>query len=331
MVRPQTQEWVRFVQVKCSHVKDLDAGVGELCAGWCKHEKDSDARLVVICAGLMLVWEGFRRRSGRGLCRFDARMIKIQTQDWVKFAAGLMQAWEGFRRNSGCRLCRFDACMRRIQTQEWARFVQVWCTHDKDSDAGVGEVCASLMQAWDGFRRRSGWNLCRFSARMRRIQTQEWVRFVQVFCSHVKVWDAGLSEVCAGLMQAWEGFRRKSVCGLCRFDACMRRIQTQEWARFVQAWCTHDNDSDAGVGEVCAGLMQAWDGFRRSIGRCLCRFYARMRRIKTQEWVRFVQVWCRHEIDSNAGVLMFVQVWCTHDKDSDAGVRDDCAGLIHTW
>ena len=280
----------------------------------------------------MQAWEGFRRQSGWGLCRFDACMWNgFRRSEWARFYADLMHAWEGFRRKSGWGLCRFDASMRWIQTQEWAMFVQFWCLYEKDSDTGMVEVCACFMQAGEGFRRSSGWCFCWFDARMIRIQTQEWVRFVQVFCSHVKVWDARLCEVCAGLMQAWEGFRRKSGCGLCRFDACMRRIQTQEWARFVQAWCTHDKDSDAGVGEVCAGLMQAWDGFRRSIGRCLCRFYAHMRRIKTQEWVRFVQVWCRHEIDSDSGVLMFVQVWCTHDKDSDAGVRDDCAGLILTW
>ena len=37
--------------------------------------------------------------------------------------------------------------MRRIQTQEWGKFVQVLCKHEKDSGAGVGEVCAGLMQA----------------------------------------------------------------------------------------------------------------------------------------------------------------------------------------
>ena len=37
--------------------------------------------------------------------------------------------------------------MRRIQTQEWGKFVQVRCLYEKDSDAGVGEVCAGFMQA----------------------------------------------------------------------------------------------------------------------------------------------------------------------------------------
>ena len=47
--------------------------------------------------------------------------------------------------------------MRRIPTQEWLRFVQVLCKHDKDSDAGGGEVCAGLMLLREGFRRRIGW------------------------------------------------------------------------------------------------------------------------------------------------------------------------------
>ena len=154
---------------------------------WCKLEKDSDARVVEVCAVLMLVWEGFRRTIGWGLCRFDA-------------------------------------CMRRIQKQEWARFVQVWCLYEKTSEAGVGEVCAGLMRVWEGFRRRSGRGLCRFDASLRRIQMQEWVRFVQVWCSYEKDLDAGVGEVCAGLMQAWEGFRCKSGWDLCRFDAHMRKI-----------------------------------------------------------------------------------------------------------
>ena len=56
--------------------------------------------------------------------------------------------------------------MLRIEVQEWVRFVQVWCLYEKVSDAGVGEVCAGLMQAWERFRHRSGWGLCRFDARM---------------------------------------------------------------------------------------------------------------------------------------------------------------------
>ena len=36
--------------------------------------------------------------------------------------------------------------MRRIQTQEWGKFVQVLCKHEKDSDAGVADVCAELVQ-----------------------------------------------------------------------------------------------------------------------------------------------------------------------------------------
>ena len=178
------QEWVRFVQVWCLYEKDWDAGKGEVCAG-------------------------------------------------------LMKAWVRFRRKSGWGLCRFDACMRRNQMQEWLRFVQVKCLQEKDSEAGVVEVCACLMLAWEGSRRRSEWGLCRFDASMRRIQTQEWVIFF------------------AGLMLAWEGFKRKSEWIFRRFDACMRRIQTQELVRFVQVWCLYEKDSDARVGEVCAGLMLA--------------------------------------------------------------------------
>ena len=37
--------------------------------------------------------------------------------------------------------------MRRIPTQEWLMFVQSWCRYEKDSDTGVGEVCAGLMHA----------------------------------------------------------------------------------------------------------------------------------------------------------------------------------------
>ena len=205
----------------------------------------------------MLVWEGFRRRCVWGLCRFDACMRRIQTQVWVRFVqvwcthymdwdawvgevcAGLMLVWKGIRCRSGWGLCRLNACMRRIQTQEWVRFVQVWCSHEKDSDAGVGEVCAGLMQAWEGFKRKSEWVFCRSDACMRRIQTQEWVRFAQFF------------------LQAWEGFKRKSEWVFRRFVACMRRIQTQEGVRFVQVWCLYEKDSDARVGEVCAGLMLA--------------------------------------------------------------------------
>ena len=171
-----------------------------------------------------------------------------------------MLVWEGFRRKSGWGLCSFDACMRRIQTQEWVRFVQVWCLYEKNSEAGVGEVCAGLMQAWEGFRRRSGWGVRRFDASMRRIQMQDWARFVQVWCSYEKDLDAGVSEVCADLVRAWEGFRRKSGWGWCRSDACMRKIQTQG-------------------------------------GWGLCRFDACVRRIQTQEWMRFVQVWCLYEND----------------------------------
>ena len=221
-----------------------------------------------------------------------------------------MHGWEGSRRKSGCGLCRLDACLRRTQTQEWAMFVQVWCTHDKDSYAGVGEVCVRLTQAWEWFRRKSGCGLCRFDAFRRRIQTQEWTRFVRIWCLYKKDSVAGVGEVCAGLMRVWEGFRRRSGRGLCRFDARMIRIQTQEWVRFVQVWCKHEMDSDAGVSEVCAGLMQALDGFRRRSGWCLCICGARMRKIQTQEWVSFVQV------------------WCTHDRDSGAGVSEVCANLM---
>ena len=206
-------------------------------------------------------------------------MRRIQTQEWLRFVqfwclyekdsdarlvevcAGLMLIWEGFRRRSGWGLCRFDAYLRRIQMQEWARFVQVWCKLEKDSDARVGEICAGLMLIWEGFRRRSGRGLCRFDACLRRIQMQEWLSF------------------CAVLMLVWEGFRRTIGWGLCRFDAYLRRIQTQEWVRFVQVWCLFEKDSDAGVGEVCAGLMQAWEGFRCKSGWDLCRFDAHMRRI----------------------------------------------------
>ena len=212
---------------------------------------------------------------------------------------------------SGWGLRRFDACMKRIQTQEGVRFVQVWCFYEKGSDAGVGEVYAGLMLVWEGFRRRCGWGLCRFDAQMIRTETHEWVRFARVWCLYEKDSDARGSEVCAGWMLVWEGFRRRCVWGLCRFDACMRRIQTQGWVRFVQVWCTNDKDWDAWVGEVCAGLMLVWEGFRRRcvcevyaelmLGwegfrrRCgwgLCRFDAQMIRIETHERVRFAQVWC---------------------------------------
>ena len=261
MRRIQTHDWLRFVQVWCLFEKDSDAGVGE------------------VCAGLMLIWEGFRCRSGRGLCRFDASLRRIQMQEWERF----VQVWCMLEKDSDARvvefLCSFDACMRRIQTHDWLRFVQVWCLFEKDSDAGVGEVCAGLMLIWEGFRRRSGRGLCRLDASLRRIQMQEWVRFVQVWCSYEKDLDAGVGEVCAGLMQAWEGFRCKSGWGLCSFDACMRRIQTHDWLRFVQVWCVNEKDSDAGVGEVCAGLMQAWEGFSCKSGWDLCRFDAHMRKI----------------------------------------------------
>ena len=271
------QEWLRFVQVKCLQ------------------EKDSEAGVVEVCACLMLAWEGSRRRSEWGLCRFDASMRRIQTQEWVIF------------------FCRFDACMRRIQTQKWVNFSQVWCLYEKDSDARVSEVCAGLMLVWEGFRRQSGRGLCRFDARMLRIETQDWVRFVQVWCLYEKDSDAGVGEVCAGLMQAWERFRHRSGWGLRMFDASMRRIQTQEWVRFVQVWILYEKESDAGVGEVCAGLMILWEGFRRRSGWGLCRFDASMREIQTQ-----------------AGV-MFVQVFCSYRKDSNARMSAVCAGLMLVW
>ena len=196
---------------------------------------------------------------------------------------------------SGWGLCRFDACMKRNQMQECVRFVQVWCSHEKDPEAGVGEVCAGLMQAWEGFKRKSEWVFCRSDACMRRIQTQEWVRFAQFFCKHEKDSNARVSEFFAGLSLVWEGFRRKREWSLCRFDACMRRIQTLEWVRFVQVWCSHVKDWGAGVGEVCAGLMLVWEGFRRRCGWGLCRFDASMRKVQTHEWVRFVQVWCTYD------------------------------------
>ena len=279
----------------------------------------------------MRLWEGFRRRIGRGLCRFDACMRRILTQEWMRFLkiwcthekdsgarvvenfAVLMLVWEGFRRTFGWVLCRFDACLRRIQTQEWVRFVQVWCLYEKKSEAGVGKVFAGLMRVWEGFRRRSGRGLCRFDASLRRIQMQEWVRFVQAWCSYEKDLDARVVENFAVLMLVWEGFRRTFGWVLCRFDACLRRIQTQEWVRFVQVWCLNEKHSEAGVREVCAGLMHVWEGFRRRSGRGLCRFDASLRRIQMQEWVRFVQVWCSYE------------------KDLDAGVSEVCAGLVLAW
>ena len=215
----------------------------------------------------MLVWEGFRARLG-------------------EVCTGLMLVWEELSSRSGWDFCRFDASMRKIQTQEWARFAQVWCKHEKDSDARVAEICAGLMLIWEGFRRRSERGVCRFGARMRRIQTQEWVRlvqfwclfekdsehdwvrFVQVWCLYEKNSVAGVGEIFAGLMQAWERFRRRSGRGLRRFDASMRRIQMQEWLRFVQVWCSYEKDLDAGVSEVCAGLVHAWEGFRRKSGWC---------------------------------------------------------------
>ena len=361
----KTQEWMRIVQL------------------WCVYEKDSDAGLGEVCAGLMLVWEGFWRRSGWGFCRFDAHMRRIQAQEWLRilqfwclnekdsdarlgeFCAGLMLVWEGFRRKSGWGLCRFDACMRRNQKQEWERFLQAWCVYEKDSDAGVGEICAGLMLIWEGFRRKSGWEFCSFDACMRRIQTYVWVSFVQVWCLFEKDSDAGVGEVCAGLMLEWEAFRSRSERGLCRFDACMRSIQTQEWARFVQVWCKLEKDSDARVGEICAGLMLIWEGFRRRSERGVCRFGARMIKILTQEWASCVQFWCLNEKDSDArvvdvcAVLMlvwvgfrrtigwglcrfdaclrriqtqewvkFVQLWCLYEKNSEAGVGEVCAGLM---
>ena len=229
----------------------------------------------------MLVWEGIRCRSGWGLGRLNACMRRIQTQEWVgfvqvwckhekdsnarvsKFFAGLMLAWEGFKRKGEGVFGRFDDFIRRIQRPEGVRFVQVWCLYEKDSDARVGEVCPGLMLVWEAFRRRCVWGLCRFDACMRRIQTQEWGSFWQVWWFYEKDSDARGSEVCTGLMKAWEGFRRKSGWSLCRFDACMRRNQMQEWLKFLQVKCLHENDSDAGVGEVCSGLMLAWEGFRR--------------------------------------------------------------------
>ena len=298
---------------------------------WCTHEKDSDARVVENFAVLMLVWEGFRRTFGWVLCRFDACLRRIQTQEWVRFVqvwcfyekkseagvgevcAGLMRVWEGFRRRSGRGLCRFDASLRRIQMQEWVRFVQVWCSYEKDLDARVVENFAVLMLVWEGFRRMFGWVLCRFDACFRRIQTQEWVRFLQVWCLYEKNSEAGVREVCAGLMRVWEGFRRRSGRGLCRFDASLRRIQMQEWVRFVQVWCSYEKDLDARVVENFAVLMLVWEGFRRMFGWVLCRFDAYLRRIQTQEWVRFLQVWCLYE------------------KNSEAGVREVCAGLMRVW
>ena len=284
MRRIQRHDWVRFVQVWCWLEKNPDGGVGEVCTGlmlvweelssrsgwdfcrfdasmrkiqtqewvrfaqvWCKHEKDSDARVAEICAGLMLIWEGFRRRSERGVCRFGARMRRIETQEWVR----LVQFW-----------CLFE----KDSEHDWVRFVQVWCLFEKDPDAGVGEVCAVLMLVWEGFRGTIGWGLCKFDAGLRRIQTQEWATFVQVWCLHEKNSVAGVGEIFAGLMQAWERFRRRSGWGLRRFDASMRRIQMQEWLRFVQVWCSYEKDLDAGVSEMCAGLVHAWEGFRRKSG-----------------------------------------------------------------
>ena len=169
-----------------------------------------------------------------------------------------MLIWEVFRRRSERCVCRFGARMIRIQTQEWLRFVQFWCLNEKDSDARVVEFCVVLMLVWEGFRRTIGWGLCMFDAYLRRIQTQEWARFVQVWCKLEKDSDARVGEICAGLMLIWEGFRRRSGRGLCRFDASLRRIQMQEWVRFVQVWCSYEKDLDAGVSEVCAGLVHAW-------------------------------------------------------------------------
>ena len=386
MRRVQMQVWLRFVQVWCLYVKDSEHDWVRFVQFWCLYEKDSEARLGEVCAGLMLEWEGFRRRRLRGLCRFDASMRRIQTQEWVGFVqvwwvyekdsdagvgevcAGLMLVWEGFRRRSLWGLGGFDACMRKIQTQEWVRFVQVWFKHEKDSDPRVGEVCAGLIQAWEGFWCKSGWGLCRFDA------------------FYEKDSEAGLGEVCAGLMLVWEGLRRRSLWGLCRFDACTRKFQKQEWVRFAQVWCKHEKDSDASVVEICAGLMLVWEGFRARLGEVcavlmlvwegfrgtigwgLCRFDAGLRIIQTQEWARFVQVWCLYEKNSVAGVgeifaglmqawerfrrrsgwglrrfdasmrriqmqdwLRFVQVWCSYEKDLDAGVSEVCAGLVHAW
>ena len=258
---------------------------------WCVYEKYSGAGVGEVCAGLMQTWEGFRSRSGWGLRRFDASMRRIQMQVWVRF----VQVWCLYKKDS---------------EHDWVRFVQVWCLFEKDPDAGVGEVCAVLMLVWEGFRGTIGWGLCRFDAIMRRIQMQEWLRFVKVWCSYEKDLDAGVSEMCAGLVHAWEGFWRKSWRGLCRFDAF------------------YEKDSEAGLVEVCAGLMLVWEGLRRSVcevcaglmrvweifrrrsGWGLCRFDANMRRIQKQEWVRFAQVWCKHE------------------KDSDASVGEICAGLM---
>ena len=405
MRKIQAQEWVRFVQVWCKHEKDSDAGVGGVCAGlmrvwegfrrrsggglcrfdacmrriqtqefarfvqvWCVYEKDSGAGVGEVCAGLIQAWEGFWPKSRWGLCRFDSSMRRILMQEWVRFVQVWCFLWEGFRSRIGSGLCRFDTCMRRIKTQEFVRFLQVWCVYEKDSGAGVGEVCAGLMQTWEGFRRRSGWGLCRFDACMRRIQTQEWGRFVQVWCLYEKDSDAGVCEVWAGLMRVWERFRRRSGWGLCRFDASMRMIQAQEWVRFVQVWFKHEKDSDPRVGEVCAGLIQEWEGFWCKSGWGLCRFDACMRRIQTQDWVRFVQVWCVNEKDSGTWVrevcvclmqewegfrrrsgwglcrfdacmrriqtqewVRFVQVWCLYEKDSDAGVCEVWAGLMRLW
>ena len=224
-----------------------------------------------------------------------------------------MPAWEGFRRKSGCGLCRFDACMRRIQTQEFVRFGRSWCVYEKDSDAGVGEVCAGLIQAIEGFWPKSRWCLCRFDSSMRRILMQELARFVQVWCF------------------LWEGFRSRIGWGLCRFDACMRRIKTQEFVSFVQVWCVYEKYSGAGVGEVYAGLMQTWEGFRSRSGWGLRRFDASMRRIQMQVWVRFVQVWCLYEKDSEHDWVRFAQVWCLFEKDPDAGVGEVCAVLMLVW
>ena len=201
-----------------------------------------------------------------------------------------MLAWEGFRLKSGWGLCRFDASIRRIQTQEWVSFLQVWCLHEKDSNARVREFLAGLMILLEGFRGLREWGLCRFDACMRRIQTLEWARFVQVWCLYEKHSDAGVCEVYAGLMLAWEGFKRKSEGVFGRFDDFMRRIQTQEGVRFAQVWWKHEKDSDARVGEVCAGLMLVWEGIRCRSGWGFYRLNACMRMIQTQEWLRFVQV-----------------------------------------